>query len=72
MEGKGNGQHYKCKVCFIEDIKDEKKNKLNDNIKCLKDLSNTIEGSINQLKKIFKEINEKKEELKLSIQNIFT
>ena len=54
MEGKGNDQHYQCKVCFIEDIKDKKKNKLNDNIKCLKDLSYTIEESINQLKKYLK------------------
>ena len=25
MKGKGNGQHSECDVCFIEDIKDEKK-----------------------------------------------
>ena len=49
-----------------------KKNKLKQNIKCLEDLSNTLEQSINELKKIFDKINENKEELKNNIQNIFT
>ena len=25
IKGKGNGQHSECNICFIEDIKDEKK-----------------------------------------------
>ena len=38
----------------------------------LKDLSNNIENSINQLKTIFDKINNNKEELKIKIQKIFT
>jgi len=66
------GQHTDCKICYIEEIKEKKKSKLNANLKCLENLSNTIENSINELNKLFKIINEKKEALKLDIQNIFT
>ena len=72
IEGRGNGQHNNCNICFIDDIKDEKKNKLNDNIKYLKELSKTIDESINRLKKIYDEITKNKEEIKLEIQKIFT
>ena len=72
IQGKGNGQHKDCKICFIENIKDEKKNKLNDNIKFLEDLSNNLENLIKQLKDIFEKMNESKEELKSKIQKIFT
>ena len=66
------GQHHDCDVCIIEEIKDEKKNKLNDNIKYLDDLSKNLENSINDLKIIFKKFNENKEKLKLDVQNMFT
>ena len=33
IKGKGDGQHFDCTVCSIEEIKEEKKNKLNENIK---------------------------------------
>ena len=66
------GQHKDCDVCKIDEIKNEKKNKLKDNIKLLENLSNTLEESINELKKIFEKINENKEKIKLKIQNIFT
>ena len=56
IEGKGNGQHNNCDICFIEDIKEEKKNKLKDNIKSLEELSNNIEESIKTLKSIFDKI----------------
>ena len=46
IKSKGNGQHKDCDVCNIEDIKDEKKNKLKENIKYLEDISKTIEQSI--------------------------
>ena len=69
---KGNGEHFNCKVCLIEEIKDEKKNKLNENIKYLEDFSEKIDNLINQLKALFKKINESKEELKLKISNLFT
>ena len=72
IEGEGNGQHKDCDVCFVKEIKDEKKSKLKENIKCLTDLSNSLESSIKELKKIFDKINENKEELKLEIQKIFT
>ena len=39
MQGHGNGQHSECDICFFEEIKEEKKNKLNNNLKCLEDLS---------------------------------
>ena len=72
IKGKGNGQHADCEICFIENIKDTKKNKLKDNIKLLEDLSNTLEQSLNDLKKIMEENEKKKEKLKSNIQNIFT
>ena len=33
MEVNGKGQHKDCNICLIKDIKDEKINKLNENIK---------------------------------------
>ena len=72
IKEKGNGQHFDCTVCSIEEIKDEKKKNLNENIKLLEDFSKTIDKSINELKKIFNEINEEKVELKLNISKIFT
>ena len=36
IKGKGNGQHKDCEVYFIENIKEERKNKLKENIKYLR------------------------------------
>ena len=72
IKGKGNGQHADCNVCYIEDIKDETKNKLEENMKSLENYSKTIDSSINELKKIFEKVKENKEKLKLNIQKIFT
>ena len=72
IKGEGNGQHTDCEVCFIKDIEGEKKNKLKENIKYLEEFSNVIENSINELKNIYKKINEDKEQLKMKISNIFT
>jgi len=72
IKGKGNGQHKDCEVCFIEEIKEEKKKKLNENIKYLNDLSTTFEESIKELKTILKEMDEKKEIIKNEIQKTFT
>ena len=72
IETKGYGQHKDCDICTIEDIKEEKKNKLKDNIKYLEDLSKNLSDSIKELKTILDKIEERKEELKLKIQNIFT
>ena len=43
IKGEGNGQHFDCNVCLIKEIKDEKKNKLNENIKYLEDFSEKID-----------------------------
>ena len=72
IKEEGYGQHFDCEVCHIKYIKDEKKNKLKENINQLEELSNKIEQSINEIKKIYEDINKNKEELKLKIQNIFT
>ena len=73
LEGKGYGQHKDRNVCFIENIKEEKKKKLNENIEYLENLSNVLlEKSINELKAIFEKIDKSKEEIKSKIQNVFT
>ena len=43
----GYGQHKDCNVCVIQDVKEEKRNKLKDNLKYLEDISNKIYFSIN-------------------------
>ena len=72
IKGYGNGQHSDCNICHINDIKEEKKNKLNENIKNLEELSNIIEDSIKKLKIIITEINNNKEQLKIEIIKKFT
>jgi len=72
LKTKNYGQHKDCDIYIIEDIKEEKKNKLKENIKNLENLSNNINDSINKIKIIYEKINEKKEELKIKIQGIFT
>jgi len=72
IKRKGKGQHTDCNVCNIEDIKEEKKNKLKDNIKYLEDISKILKDLINDLSKEFEKINENKEVLKIKIQKIFT
>ena len=59
-------------MCLIEDIENEKKNQLKDNIKLLEDLSDNLQQSINEIKIVIEKIDENKEELKKNIQNIFT
>ena len=72
IKDKGNGQHTDYNVCLIEEIKDGKKSKLKENIKYLEDCSIKIENSRNELKNIFEEINQAKEELKIKVSKIFT
>ena len=72
IKGEGIGQHKDCDVFFIKEIKDEKINKLKENIKYLEDFSKSLELSINELKNLFNEINENKEQLKIDVQKIFT
>ena len=72
IKDKRNGQHTNCEICLIEDIEEEKRNKLKDNLKILDNLSNNLDESINKLKKIFDKINEDKENMKIKIQKIFS
>ena len=60
MEVNGKGQHKDCNICLIKDIKEEKLNKLNENIQFLEDLSNSLENSFKELKIIFENINKSK------------
>ena len=53
-------------------IKDEKISKLKENIKNLEEFSINVTNSIDDFKQIFEKMNQKKEELKLKIQKIFT
>ena len=66
------GKHKDCDICTIEEIKDTKKNKLEENIKYLKEISNTIQKRLEELKNIFILVDEKKQEIKKHIQNVFT
>ena len=68
----GKGDHSNCDVCTIQNIKNEKKNKLEENIKILENLSNSINELINQFKVKIEKMNINKEEIKLKIQKIFT
>ena len=72
IKGKDYGQHSDCDVCPINEIENEKKNKLKENMKTLEDLSLNLKESINELKIIFEKIENNKEELKIKIQKIFT
>ena len=71
IEANGYRQHKDCDVISIQDIKEEKRNQLKENMKYLEDLSNNLNTSIDELKSLLDNSEEKKEELKLSIQNIF-
>ena len=72
IKEKGDGQHHDCDVCIIENIKEEKKKNLNENILKLKDLLNSFDKSINELKLIFEKASQNKELLKDKIQKIFS
>ena len=72
IKTKENGQHTDCNLCLIEDIENEKKDKLKSNIKNLEELNNILEQSINGLKETFKKIEKEKEDLKMNIQKVFT
>jgi len=72
LQKDGFGLHKDCDVCFIEDIKKEKEEKIKSNIKYLEDLSNSLKDSIDNLKLLFEKIIKNKEELKLEIQKVFT
>ena len=68
----GDGQHNNCEVCLIQEIKEEKKNKLKNNGETLQNLNNKLEDSIAQFKNLFDKIDKDKDDLKLTVQKIFT
>ena len=72
IKKRGYGQHHDCNVSHIDDIQDEKRNKLKENINNLEELYKKIDQSIIKLKEIYEQINKNKDELKLKIQGIFT
>ena len=72
IKNKKIGQHTDCDICLIEDIEKDKKEKLEENIKCLEDLSINLQQSINDMKIILEKIEKEKEDIKINIQKIFT
>ena len=72
IQKKGKGRHSNCEICVIEEIRDKKKENLNNNLSYLKNLSKTYEQSIIGLKQVFDEIQKDKDNLKIEIQNLFT
>ena len=66
LNKKGDGQHKDCNICEIELIKEEKKNKLKENIKYLEDIENQFNENMQQLKEFFEKIDKDKEDLKLT------
>ena len=72
IKGKGYGLHANCDIYLIEDIIEEKKKGIKENIKILEDISSKFNESFKDIKDKYENINGKKEELKLKIQKIFT
>ena len=68
---KGEGQHKDCDVCYIEKIKEEKKNKLKENIEYIENLENKLNENLEELKEIFEKMEKDKNELKSKIKNVF-
>jgi len=66
------GQHKDCDVCRIEKIKEEKKNKLKENINNLEKLLFKLNESIEYNKKQFEKNEKDREDLKSEILNTFT
>ena len=60
MKSEKYGEHKDCDICFINDIKEEKKNKLKENIKILEDILVNIKESLDSIKLIYEKMNEKK------------
>ena len=72
IKGEGNGQHSDCYICFLKDIKEEKISKLKQNILYLEEIFSDLDLSFNKMKEAYEEIEEKKENLKIRIQKLFT
>ena len=73
IKNKNHGKHADCVICSItDDIINEKKRIMNDNINYLEKISINIQNSINEIKNLFEKLTEGKENLKMQIQKIFT
>ena len=72
IKDKLNGQHNNCDVYQIDSIIEEKKSKVEENIKLLEKIALNIEKSIEEIKKLSQKVYENKDELKLKIQKTFT
>jgi len=66
------GHHKDCDVCKIDNIENEKKKILEENIKYLQNLSNELISSINELKRKYEIISQNREDIKLEIQKKLT
>ena len=71
IKEKGDGQHTECNACSIEDIKETKKNNLNDNIKLLKKFSLNMKKMAKDILNIIERVNPIKEKIISNIKNIF-
>ena len=71
IKDKENGQHRDCEVYTLQKIKEEKKAELNKNIIFLENLKRQYNNKYEELKDIYQDILNEKEELKLYIQKIF-
>ena len=69
---KGLGLHKDCDVCFLEDIKEEKKEKFKSNTKYFEEISNTLKESIDNLIKTNEKIAKDREDIHLKIEKTFS
>ena len=66
-----NGKHGDCNVYKLDEIEEEQKNKLKENLKNLENLSKYIDTSITELKNDLNKSKENNDNLKLTIQQTF-
>ena len=71
MKSEKYGEHKDCDICFTNDIKEEKKNKLKENIKILEDILVNIKESLDSIKLIYEKMNEKKRKFKIKCSKGF-
>ena len=71
IKNKLNGQHTDCTVCVIQEIKKEKRKKLNENIKYLEDIQTNLSILINEVQILYKNLKKNKDNLKQKVQKIF-
>ena len=69
---KKEDQHINCDICLINNIEEEKRNILKENINFLENILENIERKTKEFKIIIDKNNEYKETVKTKIQKIFT